>query len=180
MMEPVSFRPAIDAADLPPGEWATTGASGRPKRIVKSLFLDPAALEAHNAILQDKYRRIERDEPRWKTYDLEGARVLLVAYGTTARVAHHAMELAEERDLPVGMFRPLTAYPFPHEALKEVVAEGSIERILVVELSAGQMIEDVRLAVEGRCPIDFLGRTGGSILAPLEVLEAIRNLEVPS
>jgi 2-oxoglutarate ferredoxin oxidoreductase subunit alpha len=180
MMEPVSFRPAIDAADLPPGEWATTGASGRPKRIVKSLFLDPAALEAHNAILQDKYRRIERDEPRWKTYDLEGARVLLVAYGTTARVAYHAMELAEERDLPVGMFRPLTAYPFPHEALKEVVAEGSIERILVVELSAGQMIEDVRLAVEGRCPIDFLGRTGGSILAPLEVLEAIRNLEVPS
>jgi len=180
MMEPVSFRPALDTADLPPRDWATTGASGRSKRVVKSLFLDPAALEAHNRVLQDKYRRIERDEPRSKTYDLDGARVLLVAYGTTARVAYHAMELAEEHDLPVGMFRPLTAYPFPYEALREVVEEGDIEHILVVELSAGQMIEDVRLAVEGRCPIDFLGRTGGSILAPLEVLEAIRGLEVSS
>jgi 2-oxoglutarate ferredoxin oxidoreductase subunit alpha len=180
MMEPVTFRPALDLDALPPRDWATTGAAGRPKRIVKSLFLDPAALEAHNDVLQDKYRRIERDEPRWKTYDLDRARVLLVAYGTTARVAYHAMELAEERDLPVGMFRPLTAYPFPYDALRDVVVERGIERILVVELSAGQMIEDVRLAVDGRCPIDFLGRTGGSILAPLEVLEAIRNLEVSS
>lgn len=178
MMEPVTFRPALDPADLPASDMATTGAVGRPKRVVRSLFLDPAALEAHNELLQEKYRRIERDEKRWKTYDLEGARVLLVAYGTTARVAYHAMELAEERDLPVGMFRPLTAYPFPYEALRDVVEERRIEHILVVELSAGQMIEDVRLAVEGRCPIDFLGRTGGSILSPMEVLEAIRGLGV--
>jgi len=176
MMEPVTFRREIDPATLPEPEWATTGAFGRPKRVVKSLYLDPMALQAHNELLQEKYRRIERDEARWKTYDLDGARVLLVAYGTTSRVAYHAMELAEEHDLPVGMFRPLTAYPFPYEALRTVVEERGIERVLVVELSAGQMIQDVRLAVEGRCPIDFLGRTGGNIIAPLEVLEAIRQL----
>ncbi|MHB0980702.1 MAG: 3-methyl-2-oxobutanoate dehydrogenase subunit VorB [Thermoleophilia bacterium] len=178
MMEPVTFHREIDPATLPEPEWATTGASDRPKRVVKSLYLDPAALEAHNELLQAKYRRIEREEARWKTYDLDGARVLLVAYGTTARVAYHAMELAEEHDLPVGTFRPLTAYPFPYEALRAAVEERSIERILVVELSAGQMIQDVRLAVEGRCPIDFLGRTGGSVLAPMEVLEAVRRLGV--
>ncbi|MHB8869658.1 MAG: 3-methyl-2-oxobutanoate dehydrogenase subunit VorB [Thermoleophilia bacterium] len=178
MMEPVTFQREVDPATLPEPDWATTGASRRPKRIVKSLYLEPAALEAHNELLQEKYRRIEREEARWKTYDLAGARVLLVAYGTTARVAYHAMELAEERDLPVGMFRPLTAYPFPYEALRAVVEEGEVEHILVVELSAGQMIQDVRLAVEGRCPIDFLGRTGGSVLAPMEVLEAVRRLAV--
>lgn len=129
-------------------------------------------------MLQAKYRRIEREEARWKTYDLDGVRVLLVAYGTTSRVAYHAMELAEERDLPVGLFRPLTAYPFPYDALRAAVKEHKIEHILVVELSAGQMIEDVRLAVEGRCPIDFLGRSGGNTLAPMEVLEGIRQLGV--
>jgi len=178
MMEPVTFHREIDPAALPEADWATTGAAARPKRIVKSLYLDPDALETHNELLQAKYRRIEREEARWKTYDLDGARVLLVTYGTTARVAYHAMELAEERDLPVGMFRPLTAYPFPYEALRAAVEERKIEHILVVELSAGQMIQDVRLAVEGRCPIDFLGRSGGNILAPMEVLEAIRQLGV--
>lgn len=178
MMEPVTFHREIDLATVPEPEWATTGAVGRPKRIVKSLYLDPAALEAHNELLQAKYQRIEKEEARWRTYDLDGARVLLVAYGTTSRVAYHAMELAEERDLPVGMFRPLTAYPFPYDALRSVVEDHSIEHILVAELSAGQMIEDVRLAVEGCCPIDFLGRSGGNVLAPMEVLEAIRQLAV--
>ncbi len=176
MMEPVTFTRAIDPAELPEPEWATTGASGRPKRVVKSLYLDPAELEEHNRSLQEKYRRIGQAEVRWKTYDLEGARILLAAYGTSARVAYHAMELAEERDIPVGLFRPITVYPYPYDALREVVEQRGIEHILVVELSVGQMVEDVRLAVEGRCPVSFFGRSGGTIPAPLEVLEAVRNV----
>lgn len=178
MMEPVVFRREVDPADLPEPSWSTTGATDRPKRIIKSLYLDPDELEQHNLKLQAKYTRLKQEAVRWKTYDAEGSRLLIVAYGTSARVAYHAMELAEERDLPVGLFRPLTVYPYPHEALRQVVEEEDIERVLVVELSAGQMIEDVRLAVEGRCPIDFLGRSGGSIPTSLEVLDKVRELAV--
>src|SRR5660397_103995 len=130
MMELVVFRREVDPADLPEPSWSTTGATDRPKRIIKSLYLDPDELEQHNLKLQAKYTRLKQEAVRWKTYDAEGSRLLIVAYGTSARVAYHAMELAEERDLPVGLFRPLTVYPYPHEALRQVVEEEDIERVL--------------------------------------------------
>jgi 2-oxoglutarate ferredoxin oxidoreductase subunit alpha len=176
MMEPVTFHKEIDPADLPEPSWSTTGAKGRPKRVIKSLYLDPDALEEHNRRLQVKYRRAERTAVRWETRDAAGARVLLVAYGTAARVARHALELAEERDIPAGLFRPVSLWPFPCEQLRELIENEPVEHILVVELSAGQMIDDVRLAVEGHCPVSFLGRTGGTILTALEVLAAVRQL----
>ncbi len=173
MMEPVVFHRQIDPAELSEPEWATTGATGRRKRVIFSLYLDPERLEVHNRHLQCKYESIRAREPRFKTYDLEGARMLVVAYGTSARVAYHAIELAEREHVPVGLFRPQTLYPFPYAALRSVIQEHAIEHVLTVELSAGQLVEDVRLALEGRCPVSVFGRTGGEVPAPLEVLEAI-------
>ncbi len=168
-MEPVelSFREPPRTAR----EWAVGGADGRPPRVVRSLHLQPEALEAHNIHLQAKFAEISAREVRWAGERLDDAELVIVAYGTAARVARSAIALARERGIPVGLFRPVSLWPFPSAALDEVARRA--RGVLVVELSAGQMVEDVRLAVEGRVPVAFEGRTGGMIPTPGQVVDAL-------
>ena len=171
-MEPVVPRyrtPPRHAAD-----WTTDGAAGRWPRFVHSLHLRPEDLEAHNRHLQAKYRAIEAAEVRWAGELLEDAELVIVAYGTAARVARTAIRRARAGDLRVGLFRPITLWPFPSVALADVAMRA--RGLLVVELSAGQMVEDVRLAVEGRAQVAFHGRTGGMVPTPDEVVLALRRL----
>ncbi len=172
MMEPVELSEMLDV-QLPPKEWATTGRSGGRRHVVSSLYLDSSELEKLNKRLQDKYLEIMRTEQRWESLDVEGAEVVLVAYGTTARVVKSAMNLAREEGIRVGLIRPITLWPFPTKAFESLEDVG---RFLVVEMSSGQMVEDVRLVVNGRWPVSFYGRTGGVVPDPKDILARIREL----
>ena len=171
-MEPI--EPAFRMPDRPASTWQAAGADGRAPRVVKSLHLLPEALEAHNDALQAKFARIAASEVRFRTEHLEDAEIAVVAYGTAARVARTAISRARAGGLRAGLLRPISLWPFPTEAIRAVAPR--LRGILVVELSAGQLIEDVRLAVEGRCPVAFHGRTGGMVPAPGAVLAAMRGL----
>jgi len=170
-MEPV--RPVYRMPPRRVADWALTGADGRPPRVVKSLHLRPEDLEAHNDALQLKFRTIAAAETRWAGESLEDAEIVIVAYGTAARVARTAVAQARSLGLRAGLFRPISLWPYPSEALDRATAGA--RAILVVELSAGQMIEDVRLSVEGRIPVLFLGRTGGMVPTPDAVVAALRG-----
>ena len=171
-MEPVV--PAYRLPERPVKDWAANGAGGRAPRVVRSLHLKPEDLEVHNDHLQAKYRAIEAAEVRWAGEMLDDAELIVVAYGTAARVARTAIRRAREAGLRAGLLRPISLWPFPSAVLAEIAAHA--RGFLVVELSAGQMVEDVRLAIEGRGPVAFLGRTGGMVPAPDEVLGALRRL----
>lgn len=176
MMEPIEFPPEVDISKLPPKKWATTGAKGRKKIILKSLFLDPEKLENHNLHLQKKYKRMQEKEIRWEEINTKDCDLLLVAYGTAARVSKKAVAVAKERGISLGIFRPLTLYPFPYNQLKKAVENGRAKGILVVEMSLGQMIEDVKLSVGGIVPVGFYGRTGGVMLVVDEIIEKAENM----
>jgi len=175
MMEPVVIpQEVVDPADLPPKPWATAGARGRTHNIINSLSLYPPDLERSNLRLQARYREAAEREVRFATEGMEGAEMAVIAYGTAARVAVSAVGEARAAGVRVGLFRPISLFPFPS---KEIAALGErVKGLLVVELNAGQMVEDVRLAVEGRCPVRFLGRCGGIVVTPGEVLAGIQAL----
>lgn len=169
MMEPLSLRdPAADPP--PPKPWALTGAAGRGPNLIRSLYLPEGELEDVNLALQDKYREIESREQRFERIGETNCDLLMVAYGTASRIAHGAMLEARRKGLNVGLFRPVSLWPFPYRALAEA-ASGCRCGLLTIELSAGQMVEDVRLAVEGRIPVQFLGRMGGGVPSVSEVLD---------
>ena len=128
-------------------------------------------MEEHNRHLQEKYKQIAENEVRYDSYRSEDAEVLVVAYGITARIARTAVEMARADGLAAGLLRPITLFPFPADAIAQA-AEGA-EALLTVELSAGQMVEDVRLAVNGKKPVYFYGRTGGMMPTPEEVYREI-------
>ncbi len=172
-MEPVEdvFRepPRLDA------DWALSGADGREPRVVRSLHLKPEALEAHNRHLRVKENAIRDAETRWAGEQLEDADLVIVAYGTAARVARTAITRARESGLKAGLFRPITLWPYPEAALRKVAEQA--RGFLVVEMSAGQMLEDVRLAVDGARPVAFHGRQGGMVPTPGEVVAALSRLD---
>jgi len=173
MMEPVILKER-PKQDLPPKTWATVGAKMRPKNVITSLSLDPVKLEKHNLRLAEKYKRVADEQVRYKTYMADDAETLLVAYGTCARIAQAAVDIARERGLKVGLFRPISLWPFPYDAL-QLTAQESL-RVLVAEMSLGQMIEDVRLAILDSKPVCFYGRTGGMTPTPREVLDEIEKI----
>ncbi len=171
-----AMEPVVPIYRMPPREpagWELTGADGRPPRILRSLHLQPEDLEAHNQKLQAKYAVISEREVRWAGERLEDAEIVVVAYGTAARVARTAIERAREAGLRAGIFRPITLWPFPSRDLAALAPR--LRAIVVVELSAGQMVEDVRLAVEGRTPVFFHGRTGGMVPTPAEVVAVMER-----
>jgi 2-oxoglutarate ferredoxin oxidoreductase subunit alpha len=171
-----AMEPVVPTYRMPPrtdGDWVLSGADGRPPRVVKSLHLRPEALEAHNQHLQAKFSEIAAREVRWETERLDGAEIGVVAYGVAARVARTAIGRARDAGLAAGLFRPISLWPFPSAALAE--AASRLRAVLVVELSAGQMVEDARLAIEGRAPVFFHGRTGGMVPSPSEVVGALRR-----
>ena len=155
--------------------WATTGKTpNRSRNIITSLHIEPEKMERINQRLQEKYRRIEAEEVRWESIGTEDADIILVAYGLTARIARRVMEMARDSGQRVGLLRPITLYPFPYKPLAQLAERA--ELILPLEMNAGQMVEDVRLAVEGRAAIEFYGRSGGVIPSPEEILVYLESL----
>ena len=173
MMEPVEFAESQEPLKVEKS-WATTGAVNREPNIVNSLDIIPEKAEKNMHALLAKYEKIKEEEIRWQEDGTADADVILVGYGTSARVARSAMELARKEGLKVGLFRPITLYPFPEPRLRELATPG--RTFLAVEMSAGQMIEDVRLAVNGACPVHLSNRLGGMVPTPEDVLTKIRDI----
>ncbi len=154
--------------------WATIGRTrDRQPNILTSLELKPEVMEKHNLHLQEKYRKIEETEVRYETSDCEEAEYLIVAFGSAARIAQKAIEMAREKGIKVGLFRPITLWPFPKKEINKM-AKGK-KGILVVEINAGQMVDDVRLAVNGEEKVEYFGRLGGIVPEPDEIVEALKN-----
>lgn len=173
MMEPAELPPLQKPATTPPA-WALTGAKGRSKNVITSLYLEETALAAVNQRLQAKLRTIQAAEVRYEELLTDDADILVVAFGTAGRIAKTAVREARRQGLRVGLLRPITLFPFPSARLKELSRQ--VYSVLVVEMNAGQMLDDVRLAVGERAPIHFLGRTGGVVPWPDEILNDMAAL----
>ncbi|MDZ7740969.1 MAG: 3-methyl-2-oxobutanoate dehydrogenase subunit VorB [Bacteroidota bacterium] len=153
--------------------WATTGKKGRERNIITSLDLDPARQEKHNIKLQAKYSKMIVNEVRFEKFACDDAEYLFIAYGSSARIAQKSVKLAREKGYKVGLLRPITLFPYPTKEIQSML--GQLKGIMSLELSAGQMVEDVRLAVEGKVPVEHYGRMGGIIYTPSEIVEALEN-----
>jgi 2-oxoglutarate ferredoxin oxidoreductase subunit alpha len=173
IMEPVEF-PELKTPERPERPWALTGAKGRQKNIITSLFLGAQNLERENLRLQKIVADIRANEVRYAEYMMDGAETVVVAYGTAGRIVQTAVKQARAEGLAVGLFRPISMFPFPYDRLDEVA--NTAKQILVVELSAGQMIEDVRLATRCRIPISFFGKMGGIVPLPEDILAEIKKV----
>ena len=172
MMEPVEFHEEpLPKVDTP---WATTGAKGRKPNVINTLDIVPESLEVRNYALLEKYERIRQAGAQWEEVHAADADLLVVAYGIVSRVAKTAVQMARSQGLSVGLIRPKTVFPFPVKPIDQAASKG--KPFLVVELSGGQMIEDVRLAVNGRSPVHFQNRMGGMVPTPDELLERIQVL----
>ncbi|MCF2551168.1 3-methyl-2-oxobutanoate dehydrogenase subunit VorB [Bacteroides caecigallinarum] len=154
--------------------WAATGCKGRKPNVITSLELDPAVMEQRNIHLQNKYAEIEANERRYEEIECEDAEYLIIAFGSCARIAQKAMEHAREEGIKVGLFRPITLWPFPTPEIANRAKQ--VKGILVVELNSGQMIEDVKLAVECKVPVHHFGRLGGIVPDPDEVVDALKEI----
>jgi 2-oxoglutarate ferredoxin oxidoreductase subunit alpha len=173
MMEKVElpeFRPRKTGNET----WATTGkTTDRERNITTSLKLNAVTAEQHNLKLQEKYSRMEEEDTRCETTFCDDAEYIVVAYGASARISRKAVDMAREQGIKAGLFRPITLFPFPK---KELIAAAKNAKILFsVELSAGQMIEDIRLTVDCKIPVKLIGRLGGMVYTPGEILEAIKQ-----
>lgn len=173
MMEKVWLDPQRERSKEIP-EWATTGKTADRKRnIITSLELDPFRQEVFNRKLVEKYDAIRENEVRFEEYLCEDAEYLLVAYGTSARVCQKAVQLAREQGIKAGLLRPITLFPFPTKRISELA--GQLKMALAVEMSAGQMVEDVQLSINGKIPVHYYGRMGGMVPTPDEVVENLKE-----
>ena len=179
MMEKVNvggYKPRLSNEEVIKryGTWATTGkTANRERNIITSLDLDAHRQEQFNHKLQRKYREIEEKEVKFEKFACEDADYLLVAYGSSSRICQKAIEIAREKGIKVGLLRPITLFPYPTKAIQAML--GQVKGILAVEMSAGQMVEDVRLAVEGKVKVQHFGRMGGVIPTPNEVVQALED-----
>ena len=180
MMEPVEFPDPETIPPPLPRPWATTGKKDRPQNLIRSLFLNPEELEYNNMHLRAKYDAMERDEVRVESYHTdEEMDVLIVAYGTMARISKTAVDMLRERKVKVGLVRPISVYPYPTQVVHDAAQRA--KEVLVVELSTGQMVEDASNAVAGSRPVHFFGKTGGTIPPPDDVaVEVMKLVDRPS
>jgi 2-oxoglutarate ferredoxin oxidoreductase subunit alpha len=155
------------------GSWATTGKKGRERNIITSLYIEAERMEERVHKLMKKYERMEKEDLRFEKIQCDDAEYLIVAYGSSARIAQKTVELAREKGVKVGLLRPITLFPFPKDELFELADQ--VKGVLSVEMSAGQMVEDVRLSVQHKVPVEHFGRTGGIIHTPEEILEALEQ-----
>lgn len=170
MMEPVTLD-NVPEPTVPPKPWALTGAKGRDPQVVKSVWLNEDKLEIHNLNLGKKYDEIEKNETRFELINMKDADICIVAYGTSARVCHDTIKFARAEGLKVGMIRPITLWPYPYQPIRE--AAERVKFFLVPEMCLGQMIDDVRLAVEGKRPVYHTGRVGGNVSTAREILDEL-------
>ncbi len=173
MMEPVEFKEP-KKRDLPEKTWATTGKKGRARNVISSLHI--VAEECYDFCLEreEVYREIAKNETLYETDQMEDAEIAIVAYGTVARIVKNAIVKARTNGIKAGLIRPITLWPFPSDIIGRYA--GKVDSVLTVEMSTGQMVEDVRLAVNGKKPVHFFGRTGGIIPTPEEVYQKILEI----
>ena len=176
MMEPVVFE-RKPSRKLPTKDWALTGADGREQNIVRSLWLPEGSLEKHNYKLQEKYRQVEKNDVLCEQFAVDDAEIVVVAYGIAARIVRSAVNKARQEGIKAGWIRPITLWPFPTRQISKAAEEFRI--FLTVEMSLGQMLDDVKLAVAGKAPVVFYGRPGGGIPTVQQILEKIRQLTIP-
>lgn len=174
MMEPVEFKETTPKQFDKSG-WALTGATGRAPRIIRSLFLAEGLLEKHNVALQQKFERIKGREVRFEVDRVADADWVFVAYGTCARICREATSTLRQAGIKTGLFRPITLWPFPYEQIRKTCMHA--KGILVVEMSSGQMLEDVRLAVERIIPIYFYGRLGGGVPGAEALVQRVKKMD---
>lgn len=175
MMEPVVYPEMRNLDDLPEKEWATTGNRQRDENnLINSLYLDPEDSYEHNKRLADKYARIAENETRYKTLYADDAEYMFVAYGTVARIVRKSIDALREDGYRVGLVRPVTLWPFPDEAFHQLI--GQVKGFLTVEMSTGQMFEDVRLALDGAVRAEFYGTTGGVMPDYRDVTQQMKQL----
>lgn len=174
MMEPIEFK-EMPKMDLPEKAWAAVGTQEKRKpNVINSLFLKAEELEDHNIRLTAKYQAMKDNEQRYETYNMENAEVVAIAYGTTSRIVINAIKELKEEGINVGIIRPITLWPFPEKAFAEI--PETAKALLSVEMSMGQMIDDIRIVNEGKLPVHFYGRSGGMIPTPGAVADKIREI----
>lgn len=173
MMEPVEFK-APKKRNLPAKDWATNGAVGRKPNVINSLSMDAGVLEQHNWDIQKKYQLVKENEQRWELYNCDDAELVMVAYGTTARIVKSVVNQLRDQGIKAGLLRPITIFPYPEKAFAQL--PSTVKAFLAVEMSAGQMVEDVRLVVNGKQPVHFYGRTGGVIPTPAEIITKAKEI----
>jgi 2-oxoglutarate ferredoxin oxidoreductase subunit alpha len=173
MMEPMVVKKKEKMHDADAVKWALRGAVSRKPNYIRSLFLKEGVLESWNDELQKKFMKMKRSETRHCEYKTEGADIIFVAYGTCARIAESCVDRLREKGVKAGLFRPVSLWPFPYDALKKL--DGKKTRFVVVEMSAGQMVEDVRLAISAPSRVLFYGRTGGGIPEEEDILKMVKK-----
>jgi 2-oxoglutarate ferredoxin oxidoreductase subunit alpha len=166
--KPIPYKP-----DKP---WATTGKPpDRERNIITSLYIQSETMEEKNRVLQEKYKKIKENEVRFEEYQLEDAEIIITAFGLTSRVSKKAVDLAREAGIKMGLFRPITLWPYPEKRIAELAGRERVKFFLSVEMNTGQMVEDVRLGVNGQKPVYFYGRQGGIIPTPEEIVNAAKE-----
>ena len=174
IMEAVELPDMKDPATFPKKEWATDGTGvGKNRRIINSLYIEPDVLEEVNHRLFARYDVLKEKEVKCEKYLTDDAEIVIVAYGTVARIAKSAVNDLRQKGIKVGLIRPVTLYPYPEKVINEVAKQDSVKTFLTIELSMGQMIEDVRLAVNGLKPVEFYGRTGGNVMTPDDIVNYV-------
>jgi len=173
MMEPIEL-PAMRELKRTPFPWATTGAKDRKRRILTSIYLEPLDEEKTNLRLLNRWKDVQANELRNKEYYLDDAEIVVIGFGTAGRIALSAVRTARAQGIKVGLFRPVTVAPYPYQRVAELASKAKV--LLVVEMNSGQMLEDVRLAVNGHTPIEFYGRLGGVVPFPDEILGEIQRV----
>ena len=173
MMEPVELPEFKDLNNLPVKEWATTGHKAEEHKIITTLEMNPDKFEGMIDHMYETYELLKKNEVRYEEYMCEGADTIVVAYGTVSRIAKTAVAKLREKGYKVGLFRPITVFPFPEVQIAELAGKKEVKRFFVTELSKGQMVEDVRLAVNGRKPVEFFGRNGGNVMTAEELMNEI-------
>jgi 2-oxoglutarate ferredoxin oxidoreductase subunit alpha len=179
MMEPVEFPDDLQSPPSNKDDWATNGMDTRKRQtrnLVKSLYLDPAELNAHNLRLKEKYARMQREDVRFEALNLDSDyQALIVSYGTMSRVCRTAVENLKAEGLEVAMIRPQTLFPFPIEAIRQAAGQAGCRFAISIEMSMGQMVEDVERSVQGQCPVEWYGKCGGEVPTPEEIMDVVRE-----
>jgi 2-oxoglutarate ferredoxin oxidoreductase subunit alpha len=180
MMEPVDFPDDLKSPPSNKDAWATSGMGTRKsdkRNLVKSLFLDPTELNANNLALKAKYQQMKQEEVLYEGYNTDtDYQVLIVSYGTMSRVCKTAIDMMKEEGIEIGLLRPKTLFPFPEKAVFEAAVKESCKSVISIEMSMGQMVEDVERCVKGRKEVEFYGECGGDIPTPEKIIQVIKGL----
>ncbi|MDD5686700.1 MAG: 3-methyl-2-oxobutanoate dehydrogenase subunit VorB [Elusimicrobia bacterium] len=175
MMEPVEINTDIRDKRLEiKKDWALGGCKGREPRLIRSLIMEEGGLEKHNWHLKEKYDEIKKNETRCETELVDDAEIAIVAFGISARICKSAVKKLRQQNVKVGLVRPVTLWPFPEKIISDI--SKKVKKFLVVEMNLGQMVEDVRLSVNGACPVEFLGKPGGGIFNEEEIIQKVKDI----